>query len=126
LRKFFFLFVIVIVVSGFSSCGGGGLNGRYVDVWDFYEEGDAVSVYEFTRKGDLIQSLDINPNKALNFKGVENTVSGKYELEDNNIIIILDEGSYEMQVLENTKEYMVFGIPQSDGSVWERKFAKKF
>ncbi len=80
------------------------MNGRYVDVWDFHEEGDAVSVYEFTRKGDLIQSLDINPFEALNFKGVEDTVSGKYELDDNIIKIILDEGSYERQVLEDTKE----------------------
>ena len=120
-----FLFVTVIIVFGLISCGGSGLNGRYVDVWDFHEEGDAVSVYEFTRKGDLIQSLDINPFEALNFKGVEDTVSGKYELDDNILKIILDEGSYEMQVLENTKEYIVFGITQADGSVWERKFKKE-
>ena len=125
MRRFLFLFVTVIFISGLISCGGSGLNGRYVDIWDFHEEGDAVSVYEFTRKGDLIQRLDINPYETLNFKGVEDTVSGKYELEDNILKIILDEGSYEMQVLENTKEYIVFGIPQADGSVWERKFIKE-
>ena len=116
---------MVIIVLGLFSCGGSGLNGRYVDVWNFHEEDDAVSVYEFTRKGDLIQSLNINPYEALDFKGVEDTVFGKYKLEDNILKIILDEGSYEMQILENTKEYIVFGIPQTDGSVWERKFLKE-
>ena len=125
MRKLLFLFVMVIIVLGLFSCGGSGLNGRYVDVWNFHEEDDAVSVYEFTRKGDLIQSLNINPYEALDFKGVEDTVFGKYKLEDNILKIILDEGSYEMQVLENTKEYIVFGIPQADGSVWERKFIKE-
>ncbi|MCK5198088.1 MAG: hypothetical protein KAR21_07045, partial [Spirochaetales bacterium] len=67
----------------------------------------------------------INPYETLNFKGVEDIVSGNYELKDNILKIILDEGSYEMQVLENTKEYIVFGIPQTDGSVWERKFLKE-
>ena len=125
MRKLLFLFVTVISLFGLSSCGGSGLNGRYVDVWDFNEEGDAVSIYEFTRKGDLIQSLNISPSETLDFKGVEDIVFGKYELEDNILKIILDEGSYEMQVLENTKEYIVFGIPQTDGSVWERKFIKE-
>ena len=125
MRRFLFLFVTVIIVFGLISCSGSGLNGRYVDVWDFNEEGDAVSVYEFTRKGDLVQSLNINPYETLNFKGVEDIVSGNYELKDNILKIILDEGSYEMQVLENTKEYIVFGIPQTDGSVWERKFLKE-
>ncbi len=125
MRKLLFLFITVIIVFGLSSCGGSGLNGRYIDIWDFHEDGDAVSVYEFTRKGDLIQSLNINPNESLNFKGVEDTVSGKYELDDSILKIILDEGSYEMKVLENTKEYIIFGIPQADGSVWERKFLKE-
>ncbi len=125
MRKLLFLFITVIAVFGFIGCMGSGLNGRYVDVWDFHEEGDAVSVYEFSRKGDLIQSLNINPNESLNFKGVDDTVSGKYELKDNIINIILDEGSYEMQILEKTKEYIVFGIPQADGAVWERKFLKE-
>ena len=125
MRKLLFLFVMVIIVLGLFSCGGSGLNGRYVDVWNFHEEDDAVSVYEFTRKGDLIQSLNINPYEALDFKGVEDTVFGKYKLEDNILKIILDEGSYELQILENTKEYIVFGIPQTDGSVWERKFLKE-
>lgn len=124
MRKLLFLFVTVIIVFGLFNCGGSGLNGRYVDVWDFHGEGDAVSVYEFTRKGDLIQSLNINPYEALDFKGVEDTVFGKYKLENNILKIILDEGSYEMQVLENTKGYIVFGIPQADGLVWERKFIK--
>lgn len=125
LRKLLFLFITVISLAGLISCGGSGLNGRYVDVWDFHEEGDAVSVYEFTRKGDLIQSLNINSNESLNFKGVEDIVSGKYELEDSILKIILDEGSYEMKVLEKTKEYILFGIPQADGTVWERKFLKE-
>ncbi|MCK5671724.1 MAG: hypothetical protein KAH95_00015, partial [Spirochaetales bacterium] len=71
MRKLLFLFAAVLVVFGLFGCSGGGLSGRYVDVWDFHEEGDAVSVYEFYRKGDLIQSLNINPNEALEFKGVE-------------------------------------------------------
>ena len=125
MRNLLFLFVTVISLFGLISCGGIGLNGRYVDVWDFHEEGDAVSVYEFTRKGDLIQTLNITPNESLNFKGVEDTISGKYELEDNILKIILDEGSYEMNVLEKTKEYIIFGISQADGSVWERKFLKE-
>ncbi len=125
MRKLLFLFITVVAVFGFISCMGSGLNGRYIDVWDFHEEGDAVSVYEFSRKGDLIQSLNINPNESLDFKGVDDTVSGKYELKDNIINIILDEGSYEMQILEKTKEYIVFGIPQTDGAVWERKFLKE-
>ena len=125
LRRLLFLFITVIIVLGIISCSGNGLNGRDVDIWDFHEEGDAVSVYEFTRKGDLIQRLNINSNEALNFKAVEDIVSGRYELEEGILKIILDEGSYEMQVLENTKEYIVFGIPQTDGSVWERKFLKE-
>ena len=125
MRKLLFSFITLIIIFGLFSCSGSGLSGRYVDVWDFHEEGDAVSVYEFTRKGDLIQSLDINPFEALDFKGVEDTVFGKYELEDNILKIILDEGSYEMQVLEYSKEYIIFGIPQADGSMWERTFLKE-
>ena len=125
MRKFLFLFATVLIAFGLLGCTGGGLNGRYVDVWDFNEEGDAVSVYEFNRKGDLIQSLNIDPNEALEFKGVEDIISGKYEKDDGVLKIILDEGSYEMQILETTKEYIIFGIPQSDGSVWERKFLKE-
>lgn len=119
------LFVIVIIVFGLTSCGWNELNGRYVEIWDFNEEGDAVSVYEFTRSGDLIQTLNIDPDETLDFKGVEDTISGKYELKDSLLKIILEEGSYEMPVLENTKEYIIFGIPQADGSVWERKFLKE-
>lgn len=125
LRKLLFLFITVIIVAGIISCGRFGLNGRYVDVWDFHEEGDAVSIYEFTRKGDLIQRLNINSNEALDFKGVEDIVYGRYELEEGILKIILSEDSYEMQILENTKEYIIFGITQTDGSVWERKFLKE-
>lgn len=125
MRKLLFLFVLVIIVFVLIACTGNGLNGRYVEIWDFNEEGDAVSVYEFTRKGDLIQTLNIDPYEALDFKGVEDTISGKYELKDSLLKIILDAGSYEMPVLENTKEYIIFGIPQADGSVWERKFFKE-
>ena len=125
MRKLLFLSVIVIIVFVLISCSGTVLNGRYVEIWDFNEEGDAVSVYEFSRKGDLIQTLNIDPYEALDFKGVEDTILGKYELKDNLLKIILNEGSYEMPVLENTKEYMIVGIPQADGSVWERKYIKE-
>ncbi|MCF6335321.1 MAG: hypothetical protein L3J12_06245 [Spirochaetales bacterium] len=121
--------VLILVLAGFilllAGCSGNSLKGKYVDVWDFHQEKDAVSVYEFSRNGDVVQSLVIEPFEELNFKGVEDVISGKYEIKDNNLSIILSEGSYEMQILEKTKESLTFGIPQADGSVWERKFLKE-
>ncbi len=123
--KKYLLLVLTAVVLLLAGCSGNGLKGRYVDVWDFHQKEDAVSVYEFSRNGEVVQSLKIKPFDELNFKGVDDVVTGNYEIEDNNLTIILPDGSYEMQIIEKTKESLTFGIPQADGSVWERKFLKE-
>ncbi len=119
------LLVLTAVVLLLAGCSRNGLKGRYVDVWDFHQKEDAVSVYEFFRNGEVVQSLKIKPFDELNFKGADDVVTGNYEIEDNNLTIVLPDGSYEMQIIEKTKESLTFGIPQADGSVWERKFLKE-
>ena len=96
-----FLFLAAVVIL-FTGCSGNSLKGRYVDVWDFHQEKDAVSVYEFSRNGEVVQSLEIKPFDELNFKGVDDVVNGEYKIKDD-----------------------TFGIPKADGTVWERKFIKE-
>ena len=125
MRKLLFLLAGLILISGLSGCRSTVLNGYYVDVWDFNREGDAVSTFEFFNNGDVTQNLKIDPAVDLDFEGVDDTEFGEYEVKNNTLKIILKESSYEMQIIEKTKEYIIFGVIQADGTVSERKFIKE-
>ena len=114
------LLPLVVLVS----CGGSGLKGKYVNVWSYHQENDAQSVYNFKRNGVVVQELTIKPYEKLNFKGVHDTIEGKWEMEDNNIIITLPEGSYEMELIEEGKDYIILSMPSKDGTILKRKFVK--
>lgn len=114
----FFLFI-------FASCQNEGLRGKYVNIWTYHQENDAQSAYEFKRNGVVIQSLNIKPYEKLNFKGVNDSAEGKWEMEENTIIITLPEGSYEMELTEKGKDYIVLSMPSRNGEILKRKFIRE-
>ncbi len=118
------LILLLLPLVLLASCGGSGLKGKYVNVWSYHQENDAQSVYNFKRNGVVIQELIIKPFEKLNFKGVNDSIEGKWEMEDNNIIITLPEGSYEMELIEKGKDYIILSMPSKDGTILKRKFIK--
>lgn len=106
------------------SCSGSGLKGKYVNVWSYHQGKDAQSVYNFKRNGVVVQELMIKPNEKLNFKGVNDSIEGKWEMEGSNIIITLPEGSYEMELIEKGDNYIILSMPSKDGTIYKRKFVK--
>ena len=125
MKKFLVLLVILIPVLSLSSCPSNGLRGRYANVWTYHQQGDARSTYDFKRKGVVIQELSIKPCEKLNFKGVKDSIEGKWEMEDDTIIITLPEGSYEMELIEKGEDYIILSMPVKNGSILERKFVKE-
>ncbi len=125
MKKLIALMVFLIPLIFFISCGSTELRGKYANVWSYHQKDDARSTYDFKSRGVVVQELSIKPNKKLNFKGVNDTVKGTWEMEDNTIIITLPEGSYEMELVEKGKNYIILSMPARDGSILERKFVKE-
>lgn len=90
-----------------------------------HQKDDARSTYVFKSRGVVVQELSIKPNEKLNFKGVNDTVEGTWEMEDYTIIITLPEGSYEMELIKKGKNYIILSMPVKDGLILERKFVKE-
>ncbi len=122
-RVFFTVFTAVLILSAVS-CSNSGLSGRYVNIWTFHQKNDAVTSYEFRKDGTVVQSLRIRPFEKLNFKGVVDSAEGTWKLDGNTLIITLDDGSYGMDIVERTGNYIIFSVPARDGSILERKFIK--